>query len=73
MGSEFIERNKRKSMLSALLLLLGGKVKYVAVLLVAGAVSVPFLVPSETLSRITAFPAVAAVLHAVGLGGSDAS
>lgn len=69
MGSEFLERNKRKSALAALLLIFRGRAKYVAILLVAGVVSVPFVVSGDRLNSIMAFPAVAAVLRTVGLGG----
>ena len=72
MGSEFLERNKRKSALAALLLLFSGRGKYVATLFVAGLVSVPFLISGERLDKIMAFPSVAAAMRAVGLGGADA-
>ena len=69
MGSEFLERNKRKSALAALWLFLGGRGKYLAVLFVAGLVSTPFLVSQERLNSVLAFPGVAAALRMVGLGG----
>jgi hypothetical protein len=67
MASDFIERNKRKTLLAALLLFLGGRGKYVALLLVAGLVSLPFLLSGERLEKILSFPAVASALRAVGL------
>jgi len=69
MGSEFLERNKRKSALALLLLFFCGRGKYAAFLLVAGLVSVPFVISGERLSSIMAFPAVASALRTVGLGG----
>lgn len=69
MASEFLERNKRKSALAALLLLLGGRGKYIALLLVAGLVSTPFIVSQERLNSVLAFPGVAAALRMAGLGG----
>ncbi|PIU18195.1 MAG: hypothetical protein COT18_10935 [Elusimicrobia bacterium CG08_land_8_20_14_0_20_59_10] len=71
MGSEFIERNKRKSLWAALLLIFRGRGKYAVVLFVAGLVSVPFLLPAEKLGALMSFPPVAAVMRAIGFGGSD--
>ncbi|HNW43596.1 MAG TPA: hypothetical protein PKI19_03775 [Elusimicrobiales bacterium] len=71
MGSQFLERNKRKSALALLLLLFTGRGKFVAVLMVAGLVSLPFLVSEERINSIMSFPAVAAALHAVGLDAAS--
>lgn len=59
MGSDFFERNKRKSLLAVLLLFLKGPGKFFVALLVAGAVSLPFVVSGERFS---------AILRSVGLG-----
>lgn len=72
MSSEFLERNKRKSALALLLLMLGGRARYVVALFVAVMVSVPFLVSGDRLNALMSFPAVAAVLRTVGLGGTAA-
>lgn len=68
MGSKFIEKHKRKSLLAALLFIFQGRAKYVGMLLVVTVLSVPFVVSSETLSRMVQFQPVASFLHAVGLG-----
>lgn len=68
MGSEFVEKHKRKSVLAALLLIFQGRVKYVSILLLVTILSVPFVVSSETLGRIIELRPVAAFLRGVGLG-----
>lgn len=69
MGSEFIDRHRKKTVWAALLLLFRGRAKYVAALLLVVAFSIPFVVSSETLGRMLAFPPVASALRLAGLGG----
>ena len=66
--SKFTDRHKRKTLSALLLLLLRGKAKYVAVMLVVMAVSTPFVVSGDTLSRFLEMPGVSAFLRTVGLG-----
>ena len=68
MGSKFIEKHKRKSVLAALLFIFQGRVKYVSIFLMLMILSVPFVISSETLGRIIELPSVAAFLRTVGLG-----
>lgn len=68
MGSKFVEKHKRKSVLAALLFLFNGRLKYVSVLLVVLMLSVPFVISGETLGRIIELRPVAAFLRTVGLG-----
>lgn len=60
-------------MLGLLFLLFGGKARYIAILLVAAGLSMPFVVTTETLGRIVAFPAVSSFLQTIGLGGLASS
>ncbi len=69
MGSKFIERNKRRSIFAALLFALSGRGKYVAILLVVTALSVPFVISGETLNSMVELRPIAAFLKSVGLGG----
>lgn len=68
MGSKFVERHKRKSVLAALLLLFQGRAKYVSIALMLLILSVPFVISGETLGRILELRPVAAFLRTVGLG-----
>ena len=68
MGSKFVEKHKRKSVLAALLFLFQGRLKYVSILLVILMLSVPFVISGETLGRIIELRPVAAFLRTVGLG-----
>lgn len=69
MGSGFIEKHKKKSLLAALLFFFTGRAKYLAVLLLVAAVSMPFVVSRETLNKFLGMPSVALALRAMGLGG----
>ncbi|HAT72975.1 MAG TPA: hypothetical protein DCS63_09190 [Elusimicrobia bacterium] len=68
MGSKFIEKHKRKSVLAALLFLFHGRVKYVAVMLILVLMSLPFVISGEVLGRILEFSPLATMLRSVGLG-----
>lgn len=68
MGSKFVEKHKRKSVLAFLLLLFQGRAKYVGVLLILTILSVPFVVSGDMLGRILELRPVAAFLRTVGLG-----
>jgi len=68
MGSKFVEKHKRKSVLAFLLLLFQGRAKYVGVLLIITMLSVPFVISGDTLGRILELRPVAAFLRTVGLG-----
>ncbi|MBI4349854.1 MAG: hypothetical protein HY550_00290 [Elusimicrobia bacterium] len=68
MGSKFVEKHKRKSILAALLLIFQGRAKYVAIALVLLILSVPFVVSGDILGRIIELRPVAAFLRTVGLG-----
>ena len=68
MGSKFVEKHKRKSILAALLLIFQGRAKYVAILLVVAIMSVPFVISGETLGRIIELRPVASFLRSVGMG-----
>lgn len=67
MGSKFVEKHKRKSVLAALLFIFQGRAKYVGILLIVTILSVPFVISSETLSGIVNFAPVSAFLNRVGL------
>lgn len=64
MKENFFERHKKKSLLA--LLFLGGRGKYVAFLLLAAVVSVPFIITEEGFKAFTQKPAIAAALRALG-------
>ncbi|MDD5208753.1 MAG: hypothetical protein PHV36_05155 [Elusimicrobiales bacterium] len=68
MGSKFVEKHKRKSVLAALMFLFNGRLKYVSIMLVVLMLSVPFVISGETLGRIIELRPVAAFLRTVGLG-----
>lgn len=68
MGSKFVEKHKRKSVLAALLLIFRGRVKYLTIPLLLMILSVPFVISGETLGRIIELRPVAAFLKTVGLG-----
>ncbi len=68
MGSKFVEKHKRKSVLAALMFLFNGRLKYVSIMLVVLMFSVPFVISGETLGRIIELRPVAAFLRTVGLG-----
>lgn len=67
MGSKFVEKHKRKSILAALLFIFQGRTKYIGILLVITILSIPFALSGETLSRILELRPVAAFLRTVGL------
>ena len=69
MGSEFVEKHKKKSALAALLFIFRGRAKYVSIMLIVVLCSIPFVVSGETLNGIIELPSVAAFLRGVGLGG----
>ncbi|MDO8804501.1 MAG: hypothetical protein Q7R35_08715 [Elusimicrobiota bacterium] len=69
MGSKFVEKHQRKSVLAALLFIFKGRAKYVSTLLLLTILSVPFVISGETLNRIIELRPVAAFLKSVGLGG----
>ena len=69
MGSKFIEKHKRKSLLAALLFIFQGRAKYVTILLVVTLLSTPFVISGNTLSRMVELRPVAAVMKALGMGG----
>jgi hypothetical protein len=69
MGSKFVEKHKRKSVLAALLFIFQGRTKYVGILLVLTILSIPFVISGETLNRMLELRPVAAFLRTVGLGG----
>ncbi|HAN04892.1 MAG TPA: hypothetical protein DCW72_04590 [Elusimicrobia bacterium] len=68
MGSKFVEKHKRKSLLAALLFIFHGRAKYVGILLILSVLSVPFVISGETFGRLVMFQPVAAFLRTVGLG-----
>ncbi|MDP2865414.1 MAG: hypothetical protein Q8O90_04140, partial [Elusimicrobiota bacterium] len=68
MGSKFVEKHKRKSVLAALLFIFQGRVKYLTIPLMLLILSVPFVISGETLGRIIELRPVAAFLRTVGLG-----
>ena len=68
MGSKFVEKHKRKSVLAALLFIFQGRTKYVGILLILTILSVPFVISGETLGRILELGPVASFLRTVGLG-----
>lgn len=68
MGSKFVEKHKRKSVLAALLFIFQGRAKYVGILLVVTVLSLPFVISGETLNAIIELPGVSAFLKSVGLG-----
>ncbi len=68
MGSKFVERHRRKSLLAALLLLFRGRAKYVVLLLMVLGISAPFVVSQDMLYRLVQFAPVSYILRATGLG-----
>lgn len=68
MGSKFLEKHKRKSVLAALLFLFQGRTKYIGIMLLVALMSVPFVISGETLGRIIELRPVAAFMRSVGLG-----
>ncbi len=68
MGSKFVEKHRRKSVLAVLLFLFQGRVKYVSIFFVLAILSTPFVISSETINRMIELRPVAAFLKAVGLG-----
>ncbi|HBB66110.1 MAG: hypothetical protein A2X28_10775 [Elusimicrobia bacterium GWA2_56_46] len=73
MGSEFVDKHRRKSLLTLLLLIVRGRARYVTIALLVAAASLPFVISGETLSRLFEMPPVAAALRMAGLGGLAAS
>jgi hypothetical protein len=68
MGSRFVERHKKKSLLALLLLLFRGRAKYALLLLLFVGVGTPFVVSNEMLDSFLLLSPVARMLRAVGLG-----
>jgi hypothetical protein len=68
MGSKFVEKHKRKSVLAALLFIFQGRAKFVSIMLIVSILSVPFVISGETLGRIIELRPVAAFLRSVGMG-----
>lgn len=68
MGSKFVEKHKRKSVLAALLFIFSGRAKYVSIMLVILMLSVPFVISGETLNAMIELPGVSAFLRSIGLG-----
>ena len=68
MGSGFVGRHKRKSLLAAVLFIFQGRVKYVTILLLMVGASLPFAFSSETFGRMLEMPPIAAVLKMMGVG-----
>ena len=69
MGTGFVKKHKRKSLLAALLLIFQGRAKYLVMTLLVVATSLPFVFTSESFGRMLEIPAVAAVFRAMGLSG----
>ncbi|MDT8287243.1 MAG: DUF456 domain-containing protein [Elusimicrobiales bacterium] len=67
MGSKFIERHRRKSLLATLLLLFRGKARYVVLLVMVLGASAPFVVSQDMLYRLVQFAPVSYILRATGL------
>lgn len=67
MGSKFIERHRRKSLLASLLLLFRGKARYVVLLVMVLGASAPFVVSQDMLYRLVQFAPVSYILRATGL------
>ncbi len=68
MGSKFVEKHKRKSVLAALLFIFQGRAKFVSIMLIVVILSAPFLLSGETLNSLIELPGVSAFLRSVGLG-----
>jgi len=64
----FVKEYKKKSLLSALTPFFRGRIKYVTILLLVAAASIPVVFSSDIFGKITETPPVAAALRAVGLG-----
>lgn len=73
MGSKFIERHRRKSLLASLLLLFKGKARYVVLLVMVLGASAPFVVSQDMLYRLVTFAPISYVLRATGLHSVIAS
>ncbi|KAF0127052.1 MAG: hypothetical protein FD189_560 [Elusimicrobia bacterium] len=67
MGSKFMEKHKRKSLLAALLLLFRGRARYVVLLVMVLGASAPFVVSQDMLYRLVQFAPVSYILRATGL------
>ncbi|OGR67307.1 MAG: hypothetical protein A2081_01550 [Elusimicrobia bacterium GWC2_61_19] len=68
MGSKFVEKHKRKSVLAALLFIFQGRTKYIGIMLIVTILSVPFVISGETLGSIIELRPVAAFLRSIGMG-----
>ncbi len=73
MGSKFVEKHKRKSVLAALLFIFRGRAKYVSILLVVVLLSMPFVISGEMLASMIELPGVSAFLRGIGMGDMVAS
>ncbi len=67
MGSKFIERHKRKSIWALLLLLLRGRGKYIALLIMIILFSIPFVATSDMVERFFGLSPVRYVVKLFGL------
>ncbi len=68
MEKGFVKEHKKKSLLAALAPLFRGRVKYVTVLLLVAAASMPIVFSGDIFARVIETPPVAAAFRAVGLG-----
>ncbi len=73
MGSRFIEKHKRKSLLALLLLLLRGRGKYIALLVIVILFSIPFVATSDMIERFFGLSPVRYVVKLFGLESVMAS
>lgn len=73
MGSKFVEKHKRKSVWALLLLLLRGRGKYVAILVVVLLFSIPFVATSDMVERFLGLSPVRYMVKLFGLESVMAS
>jgi len=73
MGSKFIEKHKRKSILGLLLLLFRGRSKYIALLVIVILFSLPFVATSDMIERFFGISAVRYLVKLFGLESVIAS
>jgi len=73
MGSRFIEKHKRKSLLALLLLLFRGRSKYIALLVIVIIFSLPFVATSDMVERFFGLSPVRYLVKFLGLESVVAS
>jgi hypothetical protein len=73
MGSKFIEKHKRKSILGLLLLLFRGRSKYIALLVIVILFSLPFVATSDMIERFFGISPVRYLVKLFGLESVIAS